>query len=142
LKQLDRVGLVAVQQGEHLRVEDAGSGGKPLHVAVAEARRGAERVGVVDEALARERHRLEATMRVLGKARHAVTVVHAPPVFALEVHAQVAACERGARRAEAVGGGRVVVAVVDAEEKRVVRLPGRRRGAQRAGSENHGLHDG
>ena len=39
-----------VEQREHLAVHDAPTGGEPLHVAAAEAGRGAERVGVVDDA--------------------------------------------------------------------------------------------
>ena len=68
-------------------------GGEPLHVAAAEARRGAERVGVVDEAAAHEGDGLEAAVRVLREAGHDLAVVHAPAVVAGEVHAEVAAGE-------------------------------------------------
>ena len=62
-------GLLVVEQREHLAVDDAVAGGEPLHVTVAEARRCAERIRVVDEALAHERDRLEAAVRVLREAR-------------------------------------------------------------------------
>ena len=60
LEQLERVRLALVEQREHLRVDDALAGGEPLHVAPAEAGGGAERVGVVDEALADVGDGLEA----------------------------------------------------------------------------------
>ena len=41
LEQLERVGLVVVEEREHLRVHDAPAGGEPLRVAGPEARRGA-----------------------------------------------------------------------------------------------------
>ena len=63
----------------------------------AEARGGAERVGVIDEAAAHDGHGLEAAVRVLRKAGHDVAVVHAPAVLAVEVLADVAARERRGR---------------------------------------------
>ena len=87
-----------------------------------EARRRAERVRVIDVALADDRHRLEAAMRVLRKAGHDVAVVHPPAVLALEVLPDVAAGQRR-RRAELVVARGIVIVVVDAEEKRIVRLP-------------------
>ena len=92
-----RVRPVAVEQREHLGVHDARAGGQPLHVARAEARGGAERVGVIDEAAPHDRHRLEAAVRVLREARHHLAVVHAPAVLAREVLAEVAA-RRATRR--------------------------------------------
>ena len=50
LEQLDGIRLLVVEQREHLAVHDAVAGSQPLHVTVAEARRRAERIGVVDEA--------------------------------------------------------------------------------------------
>jgi hypothetical protein len=49
-------------------------------------------------------------------------VIHTPAVLALEVLADVASAERR-RRAELVVAGGIEIDVVDAEEKRVVRLP-------------------
>ena len=63
----------------------------------AEARRRAERVGVIDEPAAHDRHGLEAAVRVLREARHDVAVVHAPAVLAREVLPDVAAGERRRR---------------------------------------------
>ena len=59
---------------------------------------------------------------MLGKAGHDVAVVHPPAVLALEVLADVPSAERGGRT-EIVVAGRIVIDVMDAEEKRVVRLP-------------------
>ena len=83
------LGPVTIAQRKHLGVDDAPTGGEPLHVAAAEARRRAERVGMIDEALAHDRHGLEAAMRMLRKPGHDVAVVHAPAVLALEVLAHV-----------------------------------------------------
>ena len=93
-------------------------GGEPLHVAAAEARGRAERVGVVDEALAHEGDGLEAAMRVLREAGHGAAVVHPPAVGAREVHADVARRERR-RRAHVLVGLGVQVEVVDAEQERI-----------------------
>ena len=69
LEQLERVRLLGVEQREHLRVDDAPAGGEPLHVAPPEAGGGAQRVGVVDEALAHVGDGLEAAVRVVREAR-------------------------------------------------------------------------
>src|SRR4029078_12553939 len=59
---------------------------------------------------------------MLRKAGHDIAVIHTPAVLALEVLADVAAAERRLR-AELVVGGGIEIDVMDAEEKRVVRLP-------------------
>ena len=100
--------------------------GQPLHVARAEARRRAERIGVVDEAPPDDGHGLEAAMRVLREAGHDGAVVHAPAVLAREVLADVAPRERR-RGPEALVARRVGVVVMHAEEERVGRLPRRPR---------------
>ena len=76
LEKLERVRRVVVEQREHLRVHDAATGREPLGIARAEARRGAQRVGVVDEAAPHVRDRLEAAVRVLREPGNveAVTV--------------------------------------------------------------------
>ncbi len=78
---------------------------------------------MIDEPPPHDRHRLEAAVRVLGKARHHIAVVHAPTVFALEVAADVAAGERGGGTERVIPRG-VRVVVMHAEEKRVEGLPG------------------
>ena len=97
-------------------------GREPLHVAAAEARRRAERVAVIDEALAHERHGLEAAMRMLRETRDGVAVIHAPAVLAGEVLADVAPFERRGGT-QAVVAARVEIDVVDADEERILRLP-------------------
>ena len=116
------VRTVAIEQRKHLRVDDARAGGQPLHVAHAEARRRAERVGMVDVAFADDGDCLEAAVRMLRKARDDVAVVHPPAVLAGEVLPDVPA---GQRRigAEPIVTFREVVDVVDAEQKRIVGLP-------------------
>ena len=47
--------------------ERAGAGAQPLHVAATETRGGPQGVGMVDQALAHDGHRLEAAMRMVGR---------------------------------------------------------------------------
>jgi hypothetical protein len=122
LEQLERVGAVTIEQGEHLGVHDPPAGGEPLHVTPAEPGRGPHGVGVVDDAGPHVGHGLEAPVGVAREPRHHPAVVHVPPVDAGEVLAEVAAIE-GSGRAQFVGAGRVVVAVVGAEQEGVDRGP-------------------
>ncbi len=103
-------------------MHDSFARSEPLHIAATEPRRRAERVRVVDEALAHERHRLEAAVRMLGEAGHGAAVVHAPAVGAREVHPDVARRERRVRAHVLVRLG-VAVEVVHTEEERVDRGP-------------------
>ena len=73
-------------------MDHAFSRGEPLHVAAAKARRGTERIGMVDQALAHNGDGLEAAVRMRGEARHCAAVVHAPAVAAAEVLTDVASC--------------------------------------------------
>ncbi len=111
-----------VEQREHLAVHDAAAGGHPLRVAAAEAGGRAERVAVVAEPGAHVGDGLEPTMGMLREAGHGRAVVHVPAVDAGEVHADVAAAERGVG-AEVVGACRVVVSVMGAEQERIDRRP-------------------
>src|SRR4051794_32631066 len=72
LEKLERVVALALDEREHLRVDDACPGGEPLHVTRAEARRRAERIRMVDEPATRDGHGLEAAVGVLGEARNDV----------------------------------------------------------------------
>ena len=90
----------------------------------AEARGRAERVGVIDEALSNDRDRLEAAVRMMRETRHDVAVIHPPAVLALEVLADVAAGERRVRAHPLVAAG-VSVVVMDAEQERIGRFPGK-----------------
>ncbi len=66
--------------------------------------------------------RLEAAVRMLRKARNDIAVIHPPAVLAFEVLPDVAAAERRLR-AELVVARGIEIDVMDAEQKRVVRLP-------------------
>ena len=136
LEELDGVGLALLEEREHLGVDDPSARGQPLDVAAPEARRGAERVGVIDVAAARDRDRLEPAVRVLREPGYDAAVVHPPAVLALEVLPEVATGERG-RRPHALVARGVGVVVVDAEQERVRRLP---REAERAGAEDEAAH--
>jgi hypothetical protein len=124
LEELERVGLVPVEQGEHLGVDDALPGGHPLDVTAAVAGGRAQGVGVVHEPTTHERDGLEAAVWVLREAGDRAPVVHPPAVDAREVHPEVAAVERRARPGHGVAR-RVDVEVVHAEQERVDGLPWR-----------------
>jgi hypothetical protein len=79
---------------------------------------------MVQQAAPHDGDGFEAAVRMLRKPRDDLAVVHAPAVLALEVLAQVASRERCARP-EAVVAGRVVVVVVNTEQERIARLPGK-----------------
>src|SRR5688572_1156322 len=77
---------------------------------------------MVDVALADDGDRLEAAVRMLREARDDIAVIHPPAVLAFEVLPDIAAAERRLRT-ELVIAGRIEINVMDAEQKRVVRLP-------------------
>ena len=114
--------MIGLKQRKHFRMYDPGAGREPLHIAAAEARRRAERVAVVDEPFAHERHSLEPAVWMLRETGHGVAVIHAPPVLAREVLAHVAVRERRGR-AEPVVAGRVQVDVMHADQERILGLP-------------------
>jgi len=66
-------------------MHDAASRRHPLQIAFPEPCASAQGVGMIDEAMTGDRYCLETTMRVLGKARHPVAVIHAPTVLATEI---------------------------------------------------------
>ena len=101
---------------------DPFAGRHPLHITAAEAGGGAKRVAMIDEPAAGEGHRLEAPVRVAREARDLLAVVHVPAIFVAKVLAEVAPLETRLR-AHGFGAGRVVVHMVDAEQKRVDGLP-------------------
>lgn len=96
----------------------------PLHVAVAEAGGGAQRIGVIDEALADDGHGFKATVWVRRKTGHGATVVHAPTIFDGEVITQVPAGQGGGGAHFIVAFG-ISVGVVDAKKERIAGLPGK-----------------
>ena len=120
------VPLILPEEREHLGMDDPGAGGEPLHVAGAVAGRGAERVGVVDIATADEGDGLEATVGMLGEARHGAAVVHAPAVGAGEIASYGPSLEAARVGPQCTVAGRVGVVVMHAEKERVARLPRRR----------------
>jgi hypothetical protein len=62
---------------------------------------------------------------MLREARNGVAVIHAPAVLTREILPHVAPLERS-RGAERFVAARVVIDVMDADEERVLRLPGKR----------------
>jgi hypothetical protein len=132
LEQFEGVGLLVVEQREHLGVLDPAARGHPLNVTFAVAGGRSERVGVVDESASDEGDRLESAVRMLGEAGHAGAVVHPPSVRRIEVAAEGPAVERGIGAQPAVRSG-VRVEMVHAEQEGVDRWP--------LESERHGLED-
>ena len=125
--------LIGCQQtGEALIVDANRDIGQ--YIAAAKAGSRAQRVRMVDEALAHERHGFKAAVRVAGEARHGVAVVHAPAVLAAEVAPDLAVLQRHGGREGAVAGG-VGIVVVCAEQERVQRRPLR---AQQLGADDGG----
>jgi hypothetical protein len=77
-------------QRKHLAVHDAFARGQPLHIACAKARRGTQRIRMVNKALAYDGYGFKAAVRMRRKAGNGLAVVHAPAVFATKVLTQVA----------------------------------------------------
>ncbi len=123
LEQLQRIRRAGIEQREHLRMLYAPPRGKPLHIAAAKARGRAQRVGVVDQALAHQRHGLEAPVRVTRKAGHALAVVHRKAVLAAEVAAHLAPVQLHGLHAQGAVARRVGVVMVGAEQERIQRGP-------------------
>ena len=134
LEQLQRVGRSGVQQREHLRMHDAFARREPLHITVAKTGGGTEGVGMVDTPLAHHGHGFKTPVRVAGKTRHRVAVVHAPAVLAAEVRTQLAARQQGFVHGHVAVALRVGVVVVRAEQEGVGRRP---RKTERLGAEDN-----
>ena len=113
-------------------MNDAAPCRKPLRVASAKARGGAQRIGVIDVAAPDDGHRLESAMRVLRKSGYDRAVVHAKAVLDDEVLAELSPGERGRGPHLLVARG-VRVVVVHAEQKWIDGLPGE--------AEGHGFED-
>ena len=108
---------------------DALAGRQPLHVASAEACGRAQRIRMVDAALAHQSHGLEAAMGVAGKAGDLLAVVHGKSILGAEVAAHFAAFELHGLHAHLAVAGRVAVIVVSAEQERVQAGPAWAQGA-------------
>ena len=106
----------------------AASRGEPLHVAVTETRCGAERVGMVDESLANNRHGFKSTVRMRRKSGNALTVIHAPTILTGEVLPDITTGKRRVWPKPAIPA-RISVVVMNAQQKRIDRVPGKTEGA-------------
>ena len=124
LEQLQRVGTFAVEQREHLGVDDALAGGEPLGVSLAEPGRGAQGIRVIDEASTDHGDRLESAVRVLRESRAPFVRGTCASHPGLRSPGRCRG-RRATRRAPALVARRIGVVVVDAEQERVGRLPGK-----------------
>ena len=108
-------------------MHDAFTGSEPLNittcVSAAKARRGPERIGMVDQTLAHDGDGLEAAMRVRREARNLLPVVQRPAVLAFKILPQIATCQRCIGPQVRVAA-RVGIVVVNAKQKGVYRWPG------------------
>ena len=86
--------MVLVTQWKHLAVHDAFARRQPLHIAIAKAGCGPQRIGMVDASLAHDGHGFKTTVRVRWKARNGLAVVHAPAVFVAKVAAHLTSRQR------------------------------------------------
>ncbi len=134
LEQVQGIGLVVVDEREHLTVGDAAAGGQPLGVAAAITGLRALRVGVIDQALLDHGHGLEPTMRMRREAGDGRAVIHIPAVLAGEVLADIATLEARPGSHVRVTGG-IAVEVMRSEQERVGTgpRPGQREGLQDCG---------
>eukprot|EP00286_Rhodomonas_abbreviata_P009478 CAMPEP_0181330462 /NCGR_PEP_ID=MMETSP1101-20121128/23914_1 /TAXON_ID=46948 /ORGANISM="Rhodomonas abbreviata, Strain Caron Lab Isolate" /LENGTH=142 /DNA_ID=CAMNT_0023439723 /DNA_START=413 /DNA_END=841 /DNA_ORIENTATION=- len=114
LEEAERVGAVLVDEGEHLAVYDASPCRHPLQVPFPVPASVAHTVGMVAQSLSGDSDGFEASMRMLGESRDAVTVVH--PVWLRPVEVGAIASPRRLHFGIACW---VVVLVVDAEEEGV-----------------------
>ena len=138
LEQFGRIWRLHLAQRKHFAVHDALACGQPLHVARAKAGGGAQRIGVVDMALAHDGHRLKAAVRVGRKAGNGLAVVHAPAVLAGKVLAQIAPLQARVGLHGSVAA-RVGIHVVDAKQKRIDSRPGWRGQGRDAEDAAHGV---
>ncbi|MPM93824.1 hypothetical protein SDC9_140966 [bioreactor metagenome] len=135
LEQLEFIGLVLVQQREHLGMLQACTRRHPLHVARAIAPAVALRIGVIDIATTQYRHRLHAAMRMVGKAWQSMRAeVEAEAVRIRKVVADAVPLQALIGHAEFGIARRVVLDVMRAQEERVHSHPGP--------GQFHGFEDG
>jgi hypothetical protein len=91
---------------------------------------------MVDEPAPHHGHRLEAAVRVAGKTRHLLPVVHPPTVGVLKILANGMAGQRSRRPKAAVGLG-IGIVVVDTKQEGIEGDPGK---AQGQNFENGAVH--
>src|SRR6478609_4065543 len=97
---------------------NASTGCEPLHISVPVARRGAQRIGMIEATGAHDGDCLKTSVWVRGKPRDLSTVIHVPAIFPRKVHAQLSAGQRSRWPERTVAFGKLVV-VVNREQERV-----------------------
>jgi hypothetical protein len=117
-------------------MHDAAARRHPLHIPHAVPSRVADRIGVVNNAVHGGGNGFEAAVRVTGKTRNRFTVIHS--IVGAGVKVLAVACYG---RFHGGVAGRIVVLVIDAEQKRIQRRHGTLRygpTGQNGGSNNFG----
>ena len=122
LEQLYGIVSIPLQQWEHFCMQYAFSGCEPLNVAFAIPSGAPERIRMIKEPMPDDCHRLKPAMRVLGKSRNGLTVVHAPAILSGKILSEIAAGQRYCG-AEIFVSSREIVPVVYAEKEWIQGLP-------------------
>lgn len=123
LKQFEGIVVILSQERKHLRVLDAAACGHPLHVAFTIAAGGAHGIGMVHIPLPDNRDGLKPPVRVDGKARDLLAMIHAEPVLRREVLADVSPLQMLRIGSQAGHSPRIVVMVMDAEDEGILNRP-------------------
>src|SRR5699024_11126547 len=116
LKQFERIRSLIVEKRKHLGVLNAPTRGQPLDGTSYEPSRRTERIRMVDDARTHIGDRFEPSMRMHGKTRDTITVIHVPAVDAREVCTDLASLERRGRTEFCVAD-RIRVEVMSAEQE-------------------------
>src|SRR5690606_18579268 len=95
----------------------------PLHITLTKPACGPQRIRMVTETLVDNGDGLKPTVRMVGKPGNTLPVVHSPFLIGIEVAAQVTALEKGWGGTHFPVSGRVMVQMIDTEQKRVLGLP-------------------
>ena len=111
-----------VEDREHLRMECASPGGEPLNIAPTVPSRRAERIRMIDEALADDGDGLEPAVRVRREPGNDGAVVNPPTCLTFEVLPKVPSGERR-RRPHLLVPRRIGILMRDTGDKRIGRPP-------------------
>ena len=117
LEKSRRVFFIRMNQRKHLAVNHAFSRRHPLQVTFSVPTGVAQGIRVVDDTIQSRGDRFKPAMRVLGKARNFISVIHSVRCGWVEVRAVASS-----RRFHSAIARRILVFVVDAKEKRILRV--------------------
>lgn len=117
LKQLNRIVRLLVQERKHLGVLHPSTRRHPLHIALPISSGRADRICMIDKALANNGDGLKPAMRMHGKAGHDFAMIHAKAVLYGKILPQVATFKKFSWGPELGGPFRIAVKMMDAKNK-------------------------